>query len=125
MHVVAVDRRNAIVSMRLWGFFSLEDAEKAAADLHDAIRSLGPRAGKHVTLYDLTETQVASTELVEHFGRYFTDPAFASIWARKVAFVTESALATLQLRRVQNDRTDIRIFAERQAAMSWLLDEEE
>lgn len=121
MHFVTVDRRNALVSLRLDGFFGLDEVEVAARDLHAAIRSLGAMAGRHRTLYDMIGVEVAPGPVIEKFGRYFTDPQFATIWARKVAFVSSSALFKGQLRRARGEHAHIRIFDTRALALGWLL----
>lgn len=108
-----------MVCLTACGFFTLEQTERAAVDLHVAIRSLGARAGQHVTLYDYSEVQVVTAPVLERLGRYFTDPVMRPLWARRVAFVTQSALLGLQLQRIQ--RENMRVFADRKEATAWLL----
>ena len=119
MHKVTGDRAHAMVCMTASGFFTMEETERAAADLHAAIRSLGPRAGYHVTLYDYSDVQVVPGPVLERFSRYFTDPAMKPLQAKRVAFVTRSALLRLQLQLSQRDH--MRVFADRKEATAWLL----
>ncbi len=121
MHKVVVDRSHAVVSMIAEGFFGAADLQAAAVDLHAAIRSLGRRAGQHVTLYDLTALSVVPPDVLDAFARYFTDPAIAPLWARKVALVSRSPLVTLQMERVSRARDTLRLFGDRRSAMAWLL----
>ena len=122
MHRIAIDRNQAMVSLVLAGFFSLDDVTSAAADLHAAIRSLGSRMGMHVTLYDMSDLQVAAAPVLERFGRYFSDPAMKPLWARRVAIVSNSALVQMQMQRICRD--NMRVFAMRTDAVTWLLEDQ-
>ena len=108
-----------MVCMTGSGFFSMEQMEAAAVDLHAAIRSLGSREGSHVTLYDFTDVKVVPGPVLERFGLYFTDDSMKPLQAERVAFVCTSALLGLQLKRIQRDH--MRIFADRKEATAWLL----
>ena len=125
MHRVAVDRAAALVSMVVDGYFTEADLAAAAKDLHVAIRSLGPRAGEHVTLYDMTDLKVASAAVLTAFADYFRSPAIAPLWARKVALVTRSPLVLRQMERVAATRETVRVFDDRRAAVTWLLADQE
>ncbi|KQN25103.1 hypothetical protein ASE86_02250 [Sphingomonas sp. Leaf33] len=117
---VVVDRSHALVNLTADGFVTDADIATGAAQLHAAIRSLGDRMGRHVTLYDLTGLRVASPAILDTFAVFFTDPAYRAIWARRVAFVTASPLVTLQMERIRRDRPDMQVFAERAPAIAWL-----
>ncbi|WP_425230303.1 hypothetical protein [Sphingomonas sp.] len=121
MHKVVVDRTHALVCMTADGFFGEADVEAAAADLHAAIRSLGDRAGRHVTLYDLAALKVAPTAVLAKFAHYFSDPSFAPLWACRVALVSTSPLVQLQMERVCAAKPNIRGFTGRREAIAWLL----
>ena len=122
MHQVSVSRAQRLVSVTISGFVTTTAVDAAARDLHVAIRRLGGTPGTHLTLYDLSGVEVAPLDTIELFRGFFVDPCYESIWARKVAFVASgSALFGLQLKRVQRDRPGIRTFADRPAAIAWLL----
>lgn len=121
MHKVVVDRSHAVVSLTAHGYFGEAALRAAATDLHRAIRSLGDYAGKHVTLYDMLGLTVVPPAVLDGFARYFTDPAMAALWARRVAMVTRSPLVSLQMERVASLRPTMRLFADRPRAMAWLL----
>ncbi|WP_294298608.1 hypothetical protein [uncultured Sphingomonas sp.] len=87
---VVVDRSHAMVNLTADGYVTEADIAAAAVDLHAAIRSLGDRMGQHVTLYDLTNVNVAAGVVLEAFSVFFTDPKYRPIWAKRVAFVTRS-----------------------------------
>ena len=121
MFKVVVDRSHAMVNLTAEGFITVEELERAAAALHDSIRSLGDRAGRHLTLYDLTRLNVVAGPVLAKFGSYFTDPVYRAIWARRVALVTASPMVARQMARLRGERSDMRIFDDRTAAMAWLL----
>ena len=121
MHLVSVNRGQRLISVTMSGFVSPTAITAAAADLHDAIHRLGGDPGDHRTLYDLSAVEIAEADVVSQFRAYFAEPEYAPIQARKVAFVTPSALFTLQLKRVQQTRDTIRTFADRPTALTWLL----
>ena len=108
-----------MICMTASGYFSMEQMEVAAIDLHAAIRSLDPRDGGHVTLYDYTDVQVVAGPVFERFERYFTDDSMKPLQASRVAFVCTSALVRLQLQRMQ--REHMRVFRDRKEATAWLL----
>lgn len=125
MHRVTVDRVQAMVCMTAGGFFDEADLLAAATDLHAAIRSLGARAGKHVTLYDLTALQVVPPPIVDRFAAYFTEAYMQPLWARRVALVAGSPLVLLQMERVAKVSGTIRVFGDRRTAVTWLLADRE
>lgn len=120
-HVVSISRCNGIVNLRLQGWFDRADADRAAADLHTAIRLLGRGPRGHCTLYDMRGLAVASSDTLAYFQTFFVDPRYASIWVRKVALVSGSALLRLQLQRIQAIRNSIAVFEDRGDAVAWLL----
>lgn len=125
MHKVVVDRSHLVVSVTVAGYLDDAAVQAAAVDLHAAIRSLGAKAGRHVTLYDMTGLQAVSPTTLARFAGYFVDPKIASLWARRVAMVSVSPLVTLQMERVSRVRDTLRVFSNRREAMAWLLADED
>lgn len=119
MHKVVVNRAQALVSVTASGFVDAAGLAAAAAALHAGIRSLGDRAGKHVTLYDLSELKVASAAVLDRFAAYWSNPEVAL--GRRIALVSASPLVTQQLERVSKGRDTLRVFADRREALAWLL----
>ena len=119
MHKVVVNRAQALVGVTASGFVDDAGLAAAAADLHAAIRSLGDRAGRHVTLYDLTGLKVASPATLARFAAYWSNPQVAL--GRRVALVSTSPLVLQQMARVQAVRDSIRVFADRREALGWLI----
>jgi hypothetical protein len=122
MHSVTVDRARSLIEVRLTGFFSPEMTRSAGEEVRDAIRSLGPAAGQHLTMYDVADVSIAPGTTMEILQKIFANPAYRPLWARKLAFFTGSALARMQLARLREARSDIGIFEDRQTALRWLLD---
>lgn len=118
MYSVTVDRARTLVTVTASGFFTMPMLEAASRDLHVAIRSLGALAGSQVTLYDYRGLNVVQQPVLERFGRFFTDEGMRVLWARRVAFVTDSALLTMQLQRIK--RAGMSVFADPASATAWL-----
>jgi hypothetical protein len=121
VHSITLDRARNLVEVRLSGFFAPEDAAKAGEDVRAAIRSLGAGAGQHLTLYDVGEVQIAPGPTMELLASIFGNPEYQPLFAKRVAFVTPSALARLQLQRLRQARADIGIYDTRANALGWLL----
>lgn len=122
-HVIAIDHARLLVEVRLAGFFNPLQAAHATDEVRAAIRTLGDRVGQHVTLYDASGIDVAPAATVELLKGAYADPAIRHLWARRVAYVSPSALMRIQLKRLRAARADIGIFAEREAALDYLLGE--
>jgi hypothetical protein len=121
MHKIVVNRTHGLVSLTAGGFIDETELAEAARKLHAAIRSLGPQAGHHVTLYDLSDLHVVSNAVFEKFGRYFDNPAYRAIWARRAALVTCSPMVTFQMGAVRGAKVKLNVFTDRAEAMAWLL----
>ena len=122
MHAVRVDPVRKLIDVKLTGFFEAEQVAPVAIAVRDAIRSLGAAAGQHCTLYDVGEADISPGPTITAIAAAFADPAFHAIRAKRVAFVSASALARIQIQRLRSGREDIAIFADREAALAWLLE---
>lgn len=122
MHTVRVDLVRKLVEVKLVGFFAADQVAPVAVAVRDAIRSLGKAAGQHSTLYDVSEADISPGSTIAAIAAAFADPAFDAVRARRVAFVSPSALARMQIQRLRSGREDIAIFAAREAAIAWLLE---
>ncbi|AJP73805.1 hypothetical protein [Sphingomonas hengshuiensis] len=122
-HSIAIDRERLLIDVRIRGFLLPEDASWLGEEVRAAILTLGDAVGRHVTLYDLTEMPVAPKETLLQTQRTFDNPAVRAMWARKAAFVSPSALTRLQIGRLREVRPDFGIYADRETAIAWLLEE--
>ena len=121
MRFVTVDRVRRTLTVTTSGFVPADEVAAIAREVHEAIALLGGRSDDHVTLYDLSAVSVAAAEVVALFREYVANEAFQTLLGRRMAFVSTSALLTMQLRRVARDMPQIQIFSDRAAAMEWLL----
>jgi hypothetical protein len=65
---------------------------------------------------------VVPQETVELIKHTLDNPAVRELWARKIAFVVNTALAKLQVQRLREVRADIGIFEDRETAIAWLME---
>jgi len=119
---VRIDPERLLVDVRMIGFLTPGMAGEVTAALRDAVRSLDPDAGRHVTLYDATALTALEGITVEQVAAAFADPAIRSLWARRVAWCTPSALVRMQILRLRSARSDISVFGTRAEALGWLFE---
>jgi hypothetical protein len=122
MHTVRVDPVRKLVEVKLTGFFTAEHVAPVAITVREAVQSLGPAAGQHSTLYDVSEADISPAPTIAAITAAFADPTFHPTRAQRVAFFSPSALARIQIQRLRGGREDIAVFADREAAVVWLLD---
>lgn len=117
-YLIDVDQRHCLVRMHLAGFFTAADVEGFTRDQQAAYARLGERVGRHLTLVDVSECKIQTQDVVEAFRRLLTDPARMS---RRIAFVTGSSPARMQIRRLIA-RDSAKFFEATSAAEHWLLE---
>lgn len=122
-HSIEIDRERLLVDVRIRGFLLPEEAGWLGEEVRAAILTLGDAVGRHVSLYDVSAMQVAPAATLTQTQRMFDHPAVRAIWARKVAFVSPSALTRLQMARLRAVRPDFGIYADRESAIAWLMAE--
>jgi len=120
-HSVEVDPARSLVILTMSGVVPPEDAAWMAEEVRSAVRSLGDAVGQHVTLYDFTAVPVVPQATIEQLMATFRNEAIRHLWARKLAIVTTTALGRMQAQRIRKVRPDIELFADREAALAWLL----
>ncbi len=111
-----------MLTVKVSGLFTPEAALPWMLETRRAVMSLGPDIGKHVTLYDLSEIGPAPQSTVDLLTRDFTNPLHRQLRARRIAVLTRSALLRRQIDRVRAVRPEMMVFAERSAAVGWLLE---
>lgn len=121
-HAISVDRERLLVDVRLAGTVTPEDAGWIGEEVRAAVRSLDADIGKHVTLYDASAVRVVPPATVALLKSTWSNPAVKPLWARKVAFVVSTALATLQVQRLAEALPMLGIFDTRDEALAWLLE---
>ncbi|RYF11175.1 MAG: hypothetical protein EOO77_19980 [Oxalobacteraceae bacterium] len=105
------------VRIRLFGFFNVEDIECFEAELLLVHQQMGcGHRGGPLTVTDVTDMSIQSQEVVRRWGEFLANPAHRS---RRLAFVTGSTLARMQLERASAGR-GARVFTDGAEAERWL-----
>lgn len=122
-HSIEVDRERLLVDVRVRGFLMPEEAGWLGEEIRAAVLTLGEGVGRHVTLYDLTEMRVSPQATHNQTMAAFASPAVRPLWARRVAACSPSALHRMQVSRLRAVRPDLGVYATREEALAWLLEE--
>lgn len=120
MFKIILDRPGSLVFVRIRGFLEADDVASIIAETRKAGQSLGAGARPYDLLCDLTDTKVGSLAASDRFRDLINDDSTQHLWARRVAYVTPSALLRLQITPACARRPDIRIFDARRPALAWL-----
>ncbi|CAN5411474.1 hypothetical protein BH09PSE4_BH09PSE4_05850 [soil metagenome] len=114
---IEVDPRLSLLHITLGGFFSLTDVDRLITDRNIAMKRLTCGPNQHVTLVDVSGCKLQSQDVVGAFMKAIVDPRSLS---RRLAFVTESSLARMQVRRMVT-REGTALFENVSDAKAWLL----
>lgn len=115
MYTIAVDHGRRIIGAHLSGFFTGDEVSAFARDEQAAAASLV--AGAPFALLLTTSGAVAQAqEIVAAFRGLARD---LPVKAAQIAIVTDSALLTMQLRRIV-DPARTRVFERQEEALTWL-----
>lgn len=120
-HSIEIDRRRKLIDVRINGILMPEDVAWIGEEIREAVRSLGPGAGEHVTLYDLSGLQAAPAAAVDMIKETFSNPVVRQLWSRRLAVVAPTAVIRMQAHRVREARPDLVVFNDRESALAWLL----
>jgi hypothetical protein len=112
-----VDVVHSLVRITLGGFFAADDIAGFAAARARAHEQLRCAPNQHVTMVDLRSIKIQSQESVAGFAAILASPVHRS---RRIAFVVETSLARMQLKRAAGERAD-GIFLSLADAERWLL----
>jgi hypothetical protein len=118
MYSMRFDHERNLLDIRWAGLFTPDAVAAYAEDLARRFAAEGFKPG-YLLRMDMSGSAVQTQEAVAAFRRSFDHfPA-----ARRIAIVTPSALAKLQVRR-EMTQSYMRMFDTRAAAMAWLTDVE-
>ena len=112
---VQADRLRRRLVVKLRGFAKSADLPVFEDDLAKAEETLGGRDGTLQLLYDVSDAQIQSQEIVAALRRI----AIRSSKRKAIALVNGSSLAGRQLRRILSG-ADYREFASFEEAAAWL-----
>ncbi|WP_425228702.1 hypothetical protein [Sphingomonas sp.] len=115
----SVDVARSLVLTRLSGFF--DDAAIRGYLLARKAVFARLRCGpyQHLSLTDIRDMAIQTQEVVQRWGQVLADPMYRS---KRLAFVTASTLARMQLQRAIGSR-DAQVFTDMDEAERWLFDD--
>jgi hypothetical protein len=116
-YTIEIDDQRNLARMTLKGFFNPDLLRQFVEERNARYARLSPG---HVTLADVREMQIQTQDMVDAFRRMLNDPASQS---RKLAFVTASSLARMQLIRAAEARV-ARLFETVEGAEAWLMSDD-
>lgn len=113
---IDVDPVRNLVRIRISGFFTAADIAAFKLDRDAAHRRLTCEPNQHLTLTDVSGMRIQPQDIVHAFKLLLADKRQQS---RKLAFITGSSLARLQLLRASENRR-ARLFTNADDAEAWL-----
>ncbi|HEX8301942.1 STAS/SEC14 domain-containing protein [Sphingomonas sp.] len=119
MFEIETSHPDRLISLRMSGAFSIEEARACAAAKEEAVASIGPPY-VHSTLVDVRDFRVQPQEIFAIFTSFVATTRHKS---RKIAIVGGEGTARMQFRRVAEReplRDDMRFFADLGDARDWL-----
>ena len=117
---IDVDPARSVVRITLRGFFTPADVIAFEADRDVAHARLRCPPNQHLTFTDVREMKIQPQDTVQAFQALLANKRAHS---RKIAFLTASSLARMQLLRAAESRT-ARMFTDPVEAERWLFEDE-
>ena len=117
---LSADPRRSLLLIELSGFFEATDVSRFAAEKQAAHRDLMCAPNEHVTIVDVTDCKIQGQAVVGAFAAMIADQRYKG---RKLAFVTGSSLAKMQVRRLIEGQAEARCFDNRRLAEAWLMED--
>lgn len=117
---IGIDREHKMLLVTLRGFLSIDDIPSYLTTKNRALHELNCGRNQHVTLCDVSTCDIQSQDVMQKFKESIADPRYAS---KRIAFVTGSTLARLQVRRILT-REGASCFDTPTEARAWLLRED-
>ena len=115
---INVDSIRGLMTVRMWGFFTLEDVARYHAAIEQATAKLDSAPSDQVMLNDISAMNIQDQTVVAAFRQVMGDPRFAG---RRIGFVAGTSLTRMQLLRIMGSRV-AQIFSSTEDALAWLLD---
>lgn len=112
-------RARKYLFMRIRGFFTEADVSSFAASVAEHLRAMRPLPlGGHVSVCDASGVMIQSQAAVAAFTAMLQNPVARS---RRLVFVSDAALARIQIRRLAG-RDDIGLFDTIEQAEAWVME---
>jgi hypothetical protein len=102
---------------KLSGFFDAQDLRRFQAEIDAAFARLTCPPNTHLSLLNVSECALQSQAVVAGFEQLLARPDRR---ARRTAFVLETSLARMQVRRLLPARPDTAMFEDEASALAWL-----
>jgi hypothetical protein len=120
MFEIETSRAERIITLRMSGGFTVDEARVCAAAKEAAVHRLGPPYETHSTLLDVRDFRIQPQEIFAVFTDFV---AMTKHKSRKIAIVGGEGSARMQFRRVaerQPLRDGMRFFTAVRDARAWL-----
>jgi len=117
MFTIETDKRTAIITIAIQGFWTVTEVRTFASELGRQAAALREAGKEPCLFYDYTNAVIQSQDVVEALSHLARS---APAQARRVAVYTEGMLARRQARRVAAASDKIQLFDNRAAALEWL-----
>lgn len=123
MYEFETSHEDRIITLRMGGVLSLDEAHACAAAKEAEVERLGPPYDAHSTLVDIRELRVQPQEILAIFTNFVSATKHKS---RKIAIVGGEGTARMQFRRLAERaplRDGMRFFTDAREARDWLEDD--
>lgn len=117
---ITADPARDLIRIKLTGMFNDDSIAGFLAARRIAHAQLRCGPNQHVTIADTREIAIQTQDMVTRWGAILADPSYRS---RRLAFVTASTLARMQLQRAIGSRT-AQVFTDMAEAEAWILSED-
>ena len=90
------------------------------AQVRQIVAGFGAQTGNHTIFCDLSGAMIAPGEVIALLFSTMTNPLYAHLRARRIAFYAPGALSRLQIDRLRAARPGIDVFQDKSDAIRWL-----
>lgn len=123
MYAFETSHEDRIITLRMGGVMSIEEAHACAAAKEAEVDRLGPPYDDHSTLVDVRELRVQPQDILAIFTNFVAATRHKS---RRIAIVGGEGTARMQFRRIAESaplRAGMRFFTDIGEARAWLEDD--
>ena len=120
MFEIETSQADRIISVRMIGSFTMEEARACAAAKEEAVQGLGPPFDAHSSLVDVRDLRIQTQDIFAIFTSFVANTRHKS---RRIAIVGGEGTARMQFRRVAEReplRDNMRFFTAVGEAREWL-----